>query len=65
MSVNGESREVHIGLYPEDNGEIAFEIYSEKEGEEVVHSQGRAILSRKKWKRNDNDRHSSNTERVQ
>ena len=35
--------EVHIGLYPEENGEIAYEIYSTAPGAEdepVVHSQG-------------------------
>ena len=38
---------VHIGLYPEDSGAIAYEIYSESEGngrEPVVHSQGIAML---------------------
>ena len=37
---------VHTGLFPEDNGEISYEIYSETEAavEPVVHSQGRAIL---------------------
>ncbi|WGV58343.1 SDR family NAD(P)-dependent oxidoreductase [Brevibacillus brevis] len=39
--------QVHTGLYPEENGEITFEIYSHpREAEEslVVHSQGRAVL---------------------
>nr|5HQW_A Chain A, Putative polyketide synthase [Brevibacillus brevis NBRC 100599]5HQW_B Chain B, Putative polyketide synthase [Brevibacillus brevis NBRC 100599] len=39
--------QVHKGLYPEENGEITFEIYSHpREAEEslVVHSQGRAVL---------------------
>ncbi|MGG4439280.1 SDR family NAD(P)-dependent oxidoreductase [Brevibacillus fortis] len=39
--------QVHTGLYPEENGEIAFEIYSQsREAQEslVVHSQGRAVL---------------------
>jgi len=40
--VGEEPVQVHIGLYPENNGEIAYEIYSE---EEVVHSQGNAVLS--------------------
>jgi polyketide synthase PksN len=38
---------VHIGLFPEDSGEIAFEIFSESEeagDEPVVHSQGSAVL---------------------
>jgi len=42
---------VHIGLFPEESGEIAYEIYSQSEpksGEEdaepVVHSQGTAVL---------------------
>jgi acyl transferase domain-containing protein len=39
---------VHVGLYPEEDGEIAFEIYGEPEteaGEPVVHSQGRAVFT--------------------
>ncbi|UED76953.1 SDR family NAD(P)-dependent oxidoreductase [Brevibacillus sp. DP1.3A] len=39
--------QVHTGLYPEENDEIAFEIYSQsREAQEnlVVHSQGRAVL---------------------
>ncbi|WP_188068931.1 SDR family NAD(P)-dependent oxidoreductase [Brevibacillus brevis] len=39
--------QIHTGLYPEENGEITFEIYSQpREAEEslVVHSQGRAVL---------------------
>ncbi|WP_369751182.1 SDR family NAD(P)-dependent oxidoreductase [Brevibacillus sp. BC25] len=39
--------QVHTGLYPEENGEIAFEIYSQsRKAQEnlVVHSQGRAVL---------------------
>jgi acyl transferase domain-containing protein len=46
--VGDEPVRVHIGLYPEDNGQIAFEIYSksrEDDAESVVHSQGRAVLS--------------------
>ncbi len=38
---------VHIGLFPEDNGEITFEIYSDSEEagtEPIVHSQGRVVL---------------------
>ncbi|MEW9702993.1 polyketide synthase dehydratase domain-containing protein, partial [Paenibacillus sp. SI8] len=39
---------VHIGLYPQDDGEIDYEIYREDEAdpaESVVYSQGRALLS--------------------
>ncbi|TCS93648.1 non-ribosomal peptide synthetase [Hazenella coriacea] len=38
--------QVHIGLFPEDNGKIAYEIYSnaENESDPVVHSQGSAEL---------------------
>ncbi|HBV96367.1 MAG TPA: polyketide synthase, partial [Desulfotomaculum sp.] len=39
---------VHIGLYPEDSGEIAYEIYSRPEepgGEPVIYSQGSAVLN--------------------
>lgn len=36
--------QVHLDLYHEDNGEIAYEVYSEQEagGEPVLHSQGSA-----------------------
>ena len=47
VSVLGQPQQVHIGLYPEENGEIAYEIYSESENvdvEPVVHSQGSAVL---------------------
>jgi polyketide synthase PksN len=48
IAIVDQEIEVHIGLYPEDNGEVAYEIYSDpKEGntEPVVYSQGRATLS--------------------
>ena len=46
IRVNGESKEVHIGIYPEEGGEISFEVYSRGEGEEeIVHSQGRARIN--------------------
>jgi polyketide synthase PksN len=44
--VGEQAVQVHIGLYPEDNGEIAYEIYSDDiDVEGIVYSQGRAILS--------------------
>jgi polyketide synthase PksN len=40
-------REVHLGLYPEEDGSIGFEVYTQEAGaEEVVHAQGRAVLVR-------------------
>jgi polyketide synthase PksN len=45
--VGDQPVQVHIGLYPEDNGEIVYEIYSGAEGcgsERIMHSQGSAIL---------------------
>ncbi|MCC5466707.1 SDR family NAD(P)-dependent oxidoreductase [Pelosinus baikalensis] len=45
--VGDQPVQVHIGLFPEENGEIAFEIYSNSETigrEPVIHSQGSAIL---------------------
>ena len=44
--VNGSSKEVHIGIYPEEGGELSYEIYSEEgeNEEEIVHSQGRAVI---------------------
>ncbi|AJQ29670.1 SDR family NAD(P)-dependent oxidoreductase [Pelosinus fermentans] len=46
--VGNQPLQVHIRLYPEDNGEIAYEIYSESKkvgAESVVHSQGIAVMS--------------------
>ncbi|HML90355.1 MAG TPA: SDR family NAD(P)-dependent oxidoreductase [Methylomusa anaerophila] len=48
LAVGEQPVPVHISLYPEDNGEIAYEIYSEPENadaEPIVHSQGSAALS--------------------
>ncbi|MGG4439282.1 SDR family NAD(P)-dependent oxidoreductase [Brevibacillus fortis] len=45
--VGDQPVQVHIGLVPEENGEITFEIYSELEAmdaEPVVHSQGSVML---------------------
>ncbi|MDC0760182.1 SDR family NAD(P)-dependent oxidoreductase [Brevibacillus sp. AG] len=45
--VGDQPAQIHIGLVPEENGEISFEIYSESEAmdaEPVVHSQGSVIL---------------------
>ena len=48
IAVGEQPVQVHIGLYPEDNGEIAYEIYSESEESgigPIAHSQGKAVLS--------------------
>ncbi|MCC5463956.1 SDR family NAD(P)-dependent oxidoreductase [Pelosinus baikalensis] len=48
IAVNRQPIQVHIGLYPEGNGEISYEIYTKSvEGnkEPIVHSQGTAVLS--------------------
>ncbi|WP_232035849.1 SDR family NAD(P)-dependent oxidoreductase [Methylomusa anaerophila] len=46
LAVGEQPVQVHIGLFPEDNGKIAFEIYTEAAGAgPVVHSQGSAVLS--------------------
>ncbi|MBG9944735.1 SDR family NAD(P)-dependent oxidoreductase [Brevibacillus formosus] len=45
--VGDQPAQVHIGLVPEENGEITFEIYSEidaMDAEPVVHSQGSVML---------------------
>ncbi|MBP2630115.1 MAG: Mycocerosate synthase, 6-deoxyerythronolide-B synthase, partial [Firmicutes bacterium] len=47
IAIGKQSMQVHIGIYPEENGEIAYEIYSEppKENTEpIIHSQGSAAL---------------------
>ncbi|MCY8787193.1 SDR family NAD(P)-dependent oxidoreductase [Bacillus inaquosorum] len=48
ITIGSESKEIHIGLYPEDNGDISFDIYSSSENKEetpMIHSQGRAVIS--------------------
>ncbi|MEW9702711.1 PfaD family polyunsaturated fatty acid/polyketide biosynthesis protein, partial [Paenibacillus sp. SI8] len=45
--VESESYPLHIGLNPNDHGEIAYEVYSDAKGadnEPIVHNQGIAIL---------------------
>ncbi|KAA6474297.1 SDR family NAD(P)-dependent oxidoreductase [Bacillus swezeyi] len=44
IAIESEPKEIHIGLYPEDSGEITYEIYSKHENP-VIHSQGSAIIS--------------------
>ncbi|NEW09013.1 SDR family NAD(P)-dependent oxidoreductase [Paenibacillus sp. SYP-B3998] len=47
IDVNGKSQDVHISVYPEENSEISYEIYSEgsnREEEAIVHCQGRAVF---------------------
>jgi polyketide synthase PksN len=48
IAVGERPVQVQIGLFPEDNGAIAYEIYSQSEASDaefVVHSQGSAVLS--------------------
>jgi polyketide synthase PksN len=48
IAVGAEPLKIHIGLLPQDNGEINFEIYSQAEAadaERLVFCQGRAVLS--------------------
>ncbi|MCC5466705.1 SDR family NAD(P)-dependent oxidoreductase [Pelosinus sp. Bkl1] len=48
VAVGNQPVQIHIGLYPEGNGVIDYEIYSESGSidiEPIVHSQGRALLS--------------------
>ncbi|PEP89772.1 polyketide synthase, partial [Bacillus wiedmannii] len=44
VTIGGRPNQVHISLFPESNGEISYEIYSDVEGE-VLHSQGCAVLN--------------------
>ncbi|MBB6249453.1 beta-ketoacyl synthase N-terminal-like domain-containing protein, partial [Rhodanobacter sp. A1T4] len=47
MVVGADGLTVHIALYPEETGEIGFEIYSEgDDGEALVYSQGVALVDR-------------------
>ncbi|MED1663357.1 SDR family NAD(P)-dependent oxidoreductase [Brevibacillus laterosporus] len=48
IAVGTEPTTIHIGLFPHDNGDIAYEIYSDSQiagSEPIVHSQGTALLS--------------------
>ncbi|TCS93646.1 SDR family NAD(P)-dependent oxidoreductase [Hazenella coriacea] len=45
--IGNQPVEVHIGLYPEDHGEITYEVYSKSEEVDeakLVHSQGSVVL---------------------
>ncbi|MWC28299.1 SDR family NAD(P)-dependent oxidoreductase [Paenibacillus sp. MMS18-CY102] len=44
LEAEGKQVDVHIALELEDDGEIAFKIYTENEAGEVVHGQGNASL---------------------
>lgn len=44
--VSNQPVQVHIELFPQDNGEFDFEVYSQfKDAEPVVHSQGSVVLN--------------------
>jgi len=44
--VVNEQSKVHIGLYPDENGEIAYEIYEEDDNtEQVIYNQGTAVVN--------------------
>ncbi|MBN2441542.1 MAG: SDR family NAD(P)-dependent oxidoreductase [Spirochaetales bacterium] len=48
LAVGAEGIEVHIGLNPSENGEIAYEVYSdpdENNGESIIYNQGVAYIS--------------------
>ena len=48
IGAKGEPIQVNIGLYPEDNGDIRYQIYSDHEAKEegpVIYSQGSAVLT--------------------
>lgn len=47
VTVGEESVQVHIGVYPEDSGDITYEIYSQTitdHHEPLIHSQGSVVL---------------------
>jgi polyketide synthase PksN len=44
--VVAEKKQVNIALAANDHEQIDYEIYSQETGQEIVHSQGRAVLSR-------------------
>ena len=43
--IENEPREIHIGLFPEEDGTVSYEIYTgDNDDEIIVHSQGMAII---------------------
>ena len=44
IAVGDQPVQVHIGLFPEESGQIAYEIYVDETDQPVVHSQGSAWL---------------------
>ena len=47
VTVGDDLRQFHVGLFPEENGEIAYEIYTNRqdvENERIVHCQGMAAV---------------------
>jgi len=42
--IGKQATPLHIGLYPEQNNQIAYRIYSKVDGAPVLHSQGTAVL---------------------
>ncbi len=47
IAIGKQPMQIHIGIHPDDNGEIAYEIYSEPQKENtepIIHSQGSAAL---------------------
>ncbi|WP_187696013.1 type I polyketide synthase, partial [Priestia megaterium] len=44
FTIGEQSNQIHISLFPESNGKISYEVYSDVEGE-VLHSQGCAVLN--------------------
>ncbi|MDO3676283.1 SDR family NAD(P)-dependent oxidoreductase [Paenibacillus ehimensis] len=50
LAVSEADVPVHIGVYPAENGDLAFEIYRETDdaGERLIYSQGVAIISERK-----------------
>ncbi|WP_309304407.1 SDR family NAD(P)-dependent oxidoreductase [Brevibacillus laterosporus] len=45
--VGTKSEDVHIGLYPQEDGDIGYEIYTDSQlerNQKVIHSQGKAVL---------------------
>ncbi|MFF0826321.1 SDR family NAD(P)-dependent oxidoreductase [Brevibacillus sp. NPDC003359] len=46
LTMKDTNLHVHIGVYPQENGELTFEIYRDmdKEGQRLIYSQGTAII---------------------
>ena len=44
IAIEDKPKKIDVSILPEENGKIAYEIYTEESGETIIHSQGKAII---------------------